>query len=378
MTNKTLELYFHIPFCVRKCLYCDFLSAPADEATKSRYMEALVRETQEKAKVCTDYTVTSVFFGGGTPSVVNPQALAKVLNTAKACFRFTKDAEITMEMNPGTVNADSLSVYKEAGINRISIGLQSTNDRYLEKLGRIHNFETFLKTYEAVRKAGFTNVNIDLMGALPGQSLAEYEADVKTVLELNPEHLSVYSLMIEEGTPFGDRLEQNKLEPPEEELEREMYWRAHELLTKAGYEHYEISNYAKPGFACRHNVGYWKRISYLGLGLGASSLMENRRYQNEKSLSTYLQNPLATSEEAETLSGQEQMEETMFLGLRMLEGVSRKEFAETYAIDMDTVYKNVLDRNERDGLLENVEDRVRLTPRGMDISNYVMAQFLKD
>ena len=425
MTGKReLELYFHIPFCVRKCLYCDFLSAPADGRTKAQYMECLNRETRERAGDYRDYRVVSVFVGGGTPSTVSPEQLCGLLETVRADFELAEDAEITVEVNPGTVDEKTLRCYRQAGVNRLSIGLQSADNRELAALGRIHTYGQFLGTYHTARKCGFSNINVDLMSSLPGQTLSGYLGTLGKVLALNPapEHISAYSLIIEEGTPFYEMDRKGALELPDEECDRLMYEKTGELLEKAGYRRYEISNYARPGCECRHNCGYWRRREYLGLGIGAASLIGNCRFRNGDSLTAYLDDPLGIREEMQELSAEEQMEEFMFLGLRMTEGVSAAGFEAVFGKRMEEVYGAVIERNIRDGLLEyrsrassgepvqgwegacgkggvhgnpeasgktemydqagfhaveETEDRyLALTKRGLDVSNMVMAQFL--
>lgn len=425
MTGKReLELYFHIPFCVRKCLYCDFLSAPADGRTKARYMDSLNRETEERAGDYRNHRVVSVFVGGGTPSTVSPEQLCRLLETVRTRFDLEEDAEITVEVNPGTVDERMLRRYRQAGVNRLSIGLQSADDRELAVLGRIHTYGQFLETYHTARKCGFSNINVDLMSALPGQTLSDYLGTLEKVLGLDPvpEHISAYSLIVEEGTPFYEMDRKGALVLPDEECDRLMYEKTGELLEKAGYRRYEISNYARPGCECRHNCGYWRRREYLGLGIGAASLIGNCRFRNGDSLEAYLDNPLGVREEMEELSLEEQMEEFMFLGLRMTEGVPVSEFEALFGKRPEQVYGAVIEKNIRDGLLEyrngeasgdialegadicdkagglrkteangrtemngqavlcamkqTVNRRLALTKRGIDVSNTVMAQFL--
>lgn len=383
--NKTreLELYLHIPFCVQKCKYCDFLSAPATKEVQKAYMEALLGEIrtadtrQTDLKTC---VVTSIFIGGGTPSIVDAEWIVRVLDTIRQCFVVAENPEITMELNPATVTKESLRQYKAAGINRLSIGCQSANDRELELIGRIHDYRQFLDTYDMVREAGFSNVNVDLISALPGQTLADWEENIRAILSLNPppEHISAYSLIVEENTPFYDLYRQGKLFLTDEDTEREMYWRTAELLSEAGYEQYEISNYAKEGYLCRHNCGYWKRTEYLGFGIGAASLYDNKRFQNTDSLQSYLSNPFMCRKEEEVLSLREQMDETIFLGLRMLAGVKEAEFEQRFGVSVDAIYGEQLDKSITEGLLVRREGRIFLTRRGLDLSNYVMAGFLED
>ena len=291
--KKELEIYIHIPFCVRKCAYCDFLSGPAAPEEQKAYVQALIKEIRAAACYRSRYEVTTIFFGGGTPSLLAGEQLDEIMRTIKESFPIREDAEITMEMNPGTANREKLKAYRQAGINRLSIGLQSANNQELKILGRIHTFETFLETYQMAREEGFDNINVDLMSALPGQTETSYEETVQKVLTLAPEHISSYSLIIEEGTPFfewyGKGETGNMPELPDEDTERCMYRRTKELLEEAGYYRYEVSNYALPGKECRHNIGYWERKDYLGFGIGAASLLEENRFSNVRDRSVYVQ-----------------------------------------------------------------------------------------
>jgi len=385
MQNQELELYIHIPFCIRKCQYCDFLSGPATEETKDRYMEALCREIAGKSEIYRDYKITSLFIGGGTPSCVKPSWITRIMEIVREKYDLSREAEISMEINPGTVDELALKRYYQAGINRLSIGLQSAREEELKTLGRIHSFQQFLETYERAREIGFTNVNVDIMSGLPGQSSEYYEESLRkiTSLEPAPEHISAYSLIVEEGTPFYEQYEAGTLELPEEETERAMYELTGTFLKKRGYERYEISNYAKAGKECRHNIGYWIRKNYVGFGIGAASLVENVRFKNTDNLTDYIEDFLNCREEIHSLSIQEQMEETMFLGLRLAKGVSVQNFEAVYGVRMEQVYAEVLEKHIKQGLLERYvsqtepEEYIRLTPKGMDVSNYVMADFLE-
>ena len=362
-----LELYVHIPFCVRKCQYCDFLSDPSDEETKDRYIEALLKEIRA-AEHTEDYEIVSVFIGGGTPSALKAEAIASIMRTLQEKFFFCEDAEVTIEANPGTVDPEKLTIYRNVGINRLSLGLQSTDAEELKLLGRIHSYEEFLKSYEWAREAGFSNINIDLMFAIPGQTGEAWRQHLYQVAELNPEHISAYSLIIEEGTPFYEKYEDHpELLPPEEE-ERQMYHDTKRILHEHGYERYEISNYARAGYACRHNLGYWERKEYKGFGLGSASLLENRRYTNTCELKQYLQGRLRGTEEE--LSEQDIREETFFLGLRKMEGIDPGPYR--------AHYEKLLEKLQMQQLLEEKNGKICLTEYGIDISNYVLAQFLED
>ena len=395
-------------------------------------MRALKTEIASQSRKYADYIVQTVFIGGGTPTAVEAGSLIRVLQVLRETFTIAGDAEISIEANPGTVTKDALELYRAAGINRLSIGLQSANDAELKLLGRIHTYADFLETYCLAVQAGFTNINVDLMSALPGQTVEEYEDTLRKVLALKPvpQHISAYSLIIEEGTPFYDSFgaereemdrtgeikhiadKQGKPHLPSEEEERLMYERTAALLTEAGFERYEISNYSKPGFACRHNTVYWRRGDYVGFGLGAASLVDNVRFRNTDNLQKYMEAEASGTEvlnaektciaerenfriaerenfriaEQEILSLTEQMEEFMFLGLRMTNGISGEEFRETFGVSIESVFGEVIRKNVEEGLLEEISDgkekvqkserRIALTGKGMDVSNYVMAQFL--
>ena len=371
-----LELYVHIPFCVRKCQYCDFLSGPSDEETKDRYIEALLKEIRA-AEHTEDYEIVSVFIGGGTPSALKAEAIASIMRTLQEQFFFCEDAEVTIEANPGTVDLEKLTIYRNVGINRLSLGLQSTDAEELKLLGRIHSYEEFLKSYEWAREAGFSNINIDLMFAIPDQTGEAWRQHLYQVAELNPEHISAYSLIIEEGTPFA---EQN-LDLPDEDTEYQMYEDTAEILERYGYRQYEISNYAKQGYMCRHNAGYWQRREYLGFGLGASSLYGGMRFSNTHQMQEYLKesrNPDQIRKDVTVLSRNEQIEEFMFLGLRMTEGISEKKFEENFDVRLMDVYGDILQKYEETGFMEHIETKWRLTRKGIHVSNHILADFLLD
>lgn len=380
---KPLEIYIHIPFCIKKCAYCDFLSFPADTDTKNRYVESLISEIRSE-KDRKDRIVSTVFFGGGTPSVLPQRQIAAVLETLRENYAFAKDAEISIECNPGTLSAEKLRVYREAGINRLSMGLQSADDAELRLLGRIHTYADFLQSFSLAREAGFSNINVDLMSGLPGQSVSNWISTLEKVLALRPEHISAYGLMIEEGTPFyaayaedaarRERGEESVLLPSEED-ERRMYHETGRILKERGYLRYEISNYALPGYECRHNIGYWRRAEYRGFGLGAASFLDGRRFADTEDPERYLRGDWAGVCQ-EALSREEQIEETMFLGLRMSSGVSSAHFEERFGETPEQIYGETLERLERQGLIAREEGRICLTERGIDISNYVLSEFL--
>ncbi len=375
--TKELEIYLHIPFCVRKCEYCDFLSFAAEKSRYRDYGKALEAEAEHCLLPPGTYEVSTVFFGGGTPSLFPGEEIGRILDLLRGRFPFQPEAEISLEANPGTVTEDKLRMYRQAGINRISFGCQSTENEELGRLGRIHTYEDFLESWHLAEKVGFTNRNIDLMSGLPGQTLASWEQSLTRVAALQPEHISAYSLIVEEGTPFYEK--RQALDLPGEEEERQMYEITHEILEQAGLCQYEISNYARPGYACRHNLGYWTGKEYLGLGLGASSLLGDSRYQNTRDFRLYLEKSADTAairRETETLELRDRLAEYMILGLRLTQGVSPEDFQRNFGLDLNQVYGSVLAKYRKMGLLEEREGRIRLTRRGISLSNTVMADFL--
>lgn len=382
---KKLAIYIHIPFCVRKCLYCDFLSAPASDETREQYVQALCREIREERKSYVNYKIETIFLGGGTPSLLSGEQLDRILGTVFDAYQVADDCEISMEVNPGTVTKEKLKAYKRAGVNRLSIGMQSAVEEELQSLGRIHSSEDAFDTYKLAIKTGFNNINIDLMSAIPGQTKESWKESLKRILDLEPApaHVSAYSLIIEEGTPFFEKTPTL----PDEDTEREMYKITNDILSEAGYLRYEISNYAKPGFACRHNCTYWERGSYAGFGIGAASLVEQVRFSNTRNLKDYLGKYLknatvAIKENRQELSVEEQMEEFMFLGLRMMRGVSAGKFSDLFGKTIEQVYPGIVEKYCRQGLLQKIpeqgsgEVRIALTERGIDVSNVIMADFL--
>lgn len=400
---KDLELYVHIPFCVKKCSYCDFLSFAADERTQGEYSDALLKEIAYYGKQMKDYLVSTIYIGGGTPSWLDENRMLQILDTIYKNFSVSSDAEISMECNPGTLTMAKLKKYRMAGINRLSIGLQSADDEELKILGRIHSFSQFLKTYEMAREAGYSNINVDLISGIPYQTTEKFYKTLQKVARLKPNHISSYSLIIEKGTPFYEAYKfdavkqeagmQTEVLPNEDEVYR-MYKLTQNYLKEAGYEQYEISNFAHPGFECRHNIGYWTRKDYLGLGLGAASLINNVRYGNIRDLYAYINNAKNITscnflqedesvesgtnlhESVDVVSRKAQMEEYMFLGLRLKNGVTREGFQKEFGVPIDGIYKEVMDNLKANELLDVSEGRIRLTEKGMDLGNYAMSQFL--
>jgi len=408
--RQQLGIYIHIPFCVKKCNYCDFLSAPANDEIINDYINSLLTEIKSTAGRTDEYIVKTVFIGGGTPSVLEGAAIIKIMEQLGRVFKIDYEKlEASIEVNPGTVTHNKLKDYLRAGINRLSFGLQSANDNELKLLGRVHSFGQFLDNYDAARSLGYENINIDLMSALPNQSLASWEDSLKKVVLLEPEHISAYSLIIEEGTPFYQLYNENgpafKL-LPDEETERSMYHLTRSFLANHGYQRYEISNFAKPGYECRHNSFYWTGVEYLGFGLGASSLIKDVRFNNTEILKEYinkcseyekgknfgykrgacsgtdkaqsglLADPIGLRKNISPLSLKDKMEEFAFLGLRMQKGISRKEFLKRFGTKIETLYGDVIDKHIKNGLLAADGDRIYLTEYGIDVSNYVLADFI--
>ncbi len=427
--SRRMSIYVHIPFCIKKCGYCDFLSFPIGKCERQEdaifggncegsvpeeYLRRLLLEIRQESSDYADREVDTVFVGGGTPSLLLPGQADRLFDRIYQSFHVASDAEITMETNPGTLSKEKLEAYRQMGVNRLSIGLQSADDGELAALGRIHRLEDFQKSFALARDCGFQNINIDLISGLPGQTVESWLQTLHTAVDFGPEHISAYGLIIEEGTPFyqlygtdgvafrkdneASGEEQNKKQGeedkgmlPSEEEERQMYHDTGDVLEKYGYRQYEISNYAKPGYECRHNIGYWIRKDYIGFGLGAASMDNNIRWKNTSDLKEYMTYvgggcQMRSEDErqegmgrrkrnVEVLTVQEQIEETMFLGLRMNQGVSKAEFEAMYGIDMKKLYGTWLHKMTVEGLLHD-GDRVCLSERGRDLANYVMAGFL--
>lgn len=376
---KKLALYIHVPFCVQKCLYCDFLSMPASQTIQEAYITALIGELRYWQKQLEgQYALGSIFIGGGTPTVLAPELLWQM---GEVLHGFSKDSnmEFTIEANPGTLTAEHIPALQYLGVNRISLGLQSAQEQELQQLGRIHSFSDFVESYRLLQEQGFSNINIDLMADIPGQTMESYADTLDKVLRLQPKHISAYSLLIEEGTPFYEMDQQGKLQIPSEETDRQMYARTKEQLAAEGYQRYEISNYAQSGWACRHNLTYWQMGEYLGVGLGAASYWHGKRFCNERDLHAYLsQKADCHIVERQILSKQEEMEEYVFLGLRMTQGISPEAYWKRFGVDFYQLYQKILPDLQKNGLLAETKnhDRIYLTDRGIDVSNTVLAEFL--
>lgn len=453
MKNKNeLGIYIHIPFCVHKCIYCDFLSSPADVHTRKQYVRALINEIyltregkcanklienvlqgdntssedmeeqavngltsdyalydtvcmadyektimQEDISGCVDdiksengHIVTSIFIGGGTPSAIDAEDISDILDAVRKNYNVSDKAEITIECNPGTMDKKKAVIYRKAGINRISFGLQSTDNNELRMLGRIHTYEQFMESYKIAREAGFDNINIDLMSALPGQTMESFKAVLEKALSLGAEHISVYSLIVEEGTRLSDNIDSFPPIPSDDE-DRQMYYMTKEMLSSYGYEQYEISNYAQKGYECKHNLKYWERCDYLGFGIGAASLYGGRRYTNISDIGRYMDvlaeitNALDKSyvnellqirTDMEELSKEDEMSEYMFLGLRKTKGIDITDFKEEFGTDIKDIFGEAIEDNIARGLLIHDGNCLYLSKRGIDISNTVMSDFI--
>lgn len=372
---EEIGIYVHIPFCVSKCLYCDFLSGKSDYEERKLYTAAVVKEIESFNIPWKEYRVKTVFFGGGTPSLLETELFDRIFTSLIKKFSFKENIEFTVECNPGTVSKDKIDFYKKCGVNRISFGLQSANDRELESLGRIHRISDFERSFDLVFNAGIENINADIMSSLPCQTVSDYKRTIQKVLEFPVKHISSYSLIIEEGTPFYEMDKKGLLKLPDEDEERNMYYMTESLLNEKGFNRYEISNYALPGYECEHNKIYWQRGDYIGFGAGAASLIDNVRYSNVRNVKKYIENPCGYGE-IEKLSLNDCMAEYMFLGMRMMNGVSIGTFRQLFGTDMMNVYREPIEKHIKEGLLYMDSDRLRLTKKGIDLSNYVFCDFL--
>lgn len=373
-------IYIHIPFCVKKCSYCDFVSFCSDEKTWEQYTNAVVCEIENK-KIENPKKVTTIYIGGGTPSLIPENYIVKIINTVKSRFKIEESAEITIEVNPGTVTEKKLVAYKNAGINRISIGLQSAEDRILKLIGRIHNYQTFLSTYNLTRNIGFENVNVDLMLAIPTQTKGELLNTLNKVIELKPNHISLYSLIVEENTEIKKALEVGNLEYVDEKVEREMYWKTKRILEKNGYFHYEISNFAKRGFESKHNMDCWNQEEYIGFGIAAHSYINNKRFSNISNLEEYIKNINEENFEKnielhENQTKQDKMKEYMMIGLRKIDGISISEFERRFRISPLFYFRFEIDKLVKENLLEVDLDYIKLTKKGLDFANIVFEEFI--
>ena len=377
---EELGIYIHIPFCKQKCFYCDFCSFANKNEMQGKYVETVINEIKNithKEK----YTVTTIYLGGGTPSILNPDYIKSILQEIKSSFEILDDAEITIEINPGTVNEEKLKKYKEYGINRLSIGLQSANDKILKKIGRIHDYKQFEETFFYARKCGFKNINVDLMIGLPTQAVEDVKQTLEKIIQKNPEHISVYSLIIEEGTIIEKLINENKLQLPDEETERIMYWTVVNELKENGYNQYEISNFSKKTYESKHNTNCWKQKQYIGLGTSAHSYLNKKRYSNTNNIEEYIKNIQENNISKNITIHEEQTEEStmneyMLLGLRMIQGININEFKQKFKIDPTIKYKEILEKLRKENLIQITETSIKLTKQGIDFGNIVWEEFI--
>ena len=379
---EELGIYVHIPFCKRKCSYCDFKSfSNIDEINQKKYVDALIKEIQNSQNT-NKYIVTTIYIGGGTPSFINETYIKDILQAIYKKWEIKNDVEITIEVNPGTITKEKLEAYKNMGINRLSIGLQSTNNYLLNKIGRIHSYEEFIENYILARKIGFENINIDLMLALPEQNIDDLMQSVKKVINLNPEHISIYSLILEENTELWKKVKNKEENLVEDELEREMYWKSKKAFEDAGYIHYEISNYAKPGFESKHNKNCWSQKQYLGFGIAAHSYFNGKRFYNVEDLNKYINN-IEKNEfenniiiEEENRTKEDVAKEYMMLGLRKIDGVSISEFQRKFELNPLFYFRFEISKLQEMDLIEVDLDNIRLTKKGLDLANIVFEEFI--
>lgn len=387
---REIGIYVHIPFCKQKCYYCDFKSYANKEELIEKYIKWLkyeIKEVGEGNKL--DYendldelvTVKTIYIGGGTPSYLDSKYIKEIIEEIRENFKLADKVEITIEVNPGTVNKTKLLDYINSGINRISIGLQSTDNELLKRIGRIHKYEDFLQTYNMAREVGFKNINVDLMLALPGQTIAKLEKGLKQVIDLQPEHISLYSLIIEDGTKIEKMLKNNEITLPDENIERKMYWETKKVLEEAGYIHYEISNFAKEGYKSEHNWNCWSQKEYMGFGVAAHSYTNDVRFSNIDSIKEYIENYEQGNvtdnfvfHEKQTQSSK--MKEYMMLGLRKIEGISIQEFKNKFVGNPLYIYRKELQKLVEEELIEIELDKIKLTKKGLDFANIVWEEFI--
>ncbi|HAT4114895.1 radical SAM family heme chaperone HemW [Clostridium perfringens] len=373
-----ISLYIHIPFCAQKCLYCDFPSFARKDHLRKAYIEALNKEIINLREKHNNLEINTIFIGGGTPSVLESNELECLLKEI-AKLNMAKDIEYSMECNPGNLTEEKLEVMKKYGVNRISMGLQAKQDNLLKGLGRIHNYKTFKENFLLAKKVGFNNINVDLMFGLPNQSLNEWEETLREIISLEPAHISAYSLIIEEGTTFYNLYENDKLKLPTEEEERKMYHLAKEILEENGFNQYEISNYAKEGKECRHNLAYWNMDNWIGVGSASASYINGKRIKNISSVEEYINSINEKREAVEEIinnSKNDNMEEFMFMGLRKINGIDENEFKNRFSMNINDVYGEILNKYIDEGLLIRESGRIFLSEKGIEISNIIMADFL--
>ena len=373
---KDIGVYIHIPFCIKKCDYCDFISYCNKEDLVEEYVENLIKEIEQELNKY-EYKIKTLYIGGGTPSSIDSKYIVNILDKIKENQKI-ENAEITIEVNPGTVTHQKLLDYKNAGINRLSIGLQETHDKLLKQIGRIHTYEEFLNTYNLSRTIGFKNINVDLMIGLPDQNIQSIKENLERIIKINPEHISVYSLILEEGTKLYKKYKDKEIELPDEELERNMYWYVKNTLENNGYTHYEISNFAKKGYESKHNLDCWKQKEYIGIGLSAHSYLNGIRYSNQETKNG--QTPFGPILYSKIIHEEQNIEdmkkEYMLLGLRKIEGVSVQEFKNKFGENPIFLFRNEFNKLVKENLLEIDGDAIKLTNKGLDLANLVWEEFV--
>lgn len=376
---KRLGLYVHLPFCKSKCAYCDFYSV-VGYSNIGKYIDTLMLQCEDYASSCEPYAVDTIFFGGGTPTIVPEKQFHELVDCIYENFKVTLDAEVTVEANPATVTQSQLKNFIKVGINRLSLGLQSSCDNELKKLSRVHTYEEFEKSYNMARKAGFKNINIDLMYGIPDQTFTSFSKTLEKVVALNPEHISLYNLKIEDSTPFG--VIKDSLALPDEDTEFAMYEHAIEYLEKHGYEQYEISNFAKRGYECKHNLKYWTCQEYLGLGVAAHSYFRNTRFSFIKDIDAFVSaiedtgNGDIITDENYTVEPKSRVGEYIMLSLRLKKGINTVEFSRLFGLDFDAMYKELLPAYVENGFMDKTPVGYAFTPKGMYVSNYILSSML--
>lgn len=380
---KELGIYIHIPFCKQKCYYCDFVSYANKEEKIQEYIKCLQEEIgieSEKYKN-EEYEITTIYIGGGTPSFIDASYIERIINTIKQNYKLYENPEITIEVNPGTINEEKIKKYKDIGINRISIGLQTTKDNLLKQIGRIHTYEEFLNCYKIVKKIGIDNINVDLMLGLPNQTLGDLKESLIEVINLKPNHISLYSLILEENTILEKMVSQNMTKLPEEDLEREMYWTTKNILEENGYIHYEISNFSKKGYESKHNLNCWGQKEYLGFGVAAHSYIKNKRYCNTNNIEDYIKNIqngkiLNNRTICEIQNKIEEQKEYMLLGLRKIQGIDIQEFKNKFIDNPIYIFHKELEKLIKEELVEIDLNQIKLTSKGLDFANLVWEEFV--
>ncbi|MDU5080583.1 coproporphyrinogen III oxidase [Tissierella sp. P1] len=376
---KELSLYIHIPFCISKCYYCDFSSFVNINHKIDDYIDSLIHELSLYKERISEYNIKTIFIGGGTPSCINPKYINRILEFIYKNFRTTGLVEVTIEANPGTLDREKVRIYKKSGINRVSIGVQTLDDKLLESIGRVHKAKDFYRSYEILREENINNINVDLIFGLPNQTIDNVIDSLKKVIELGVEHISYYGLILEEGTRLYKSYIEGKILLPDEDMERLMYHKATEYLIEHGYDHYEISNYALPSYECKHNLVYWDVKPYLGIGLSSHSNMEGKRFSNTSDINIYIENlkkKILPIEDEEIIDKNTEIEEFCILGLRKISGIGKTQFKNRFSIEIEELYKDIINKHIKNGLILNDDNCIRLTKRGLDLSNLVEIDFL--